>query len=75
MKYVCISLVLCALFNTQSYGSDQDEWIRINQLGYRNNDLKVAVLLSKKSLNLNSFKVVDAISGKTVMTFHKVIKT
>ena len=53
----------------------QNEWIRINQLGYRNDDIKIAVFLSVNSSDLKSFKVVDAKSGKVVMTFDKVIKT
>ena len=53
----------------------EDAWIRINQLGYRNNDIKVAVLLSRKTLNLKSFKVIDIESGKVAMTFDSVIRT
>jgi len=53
----------------------EDTWIRVNQLGYRNNDIKVAVLLSSKPLNLKSFKVIDIESGKVAITFDSVIKT
>jgi hypothetical protein len=52
----------------------QDAWIGINQLGYRNNDIKVAVLLSHKSLNINSFELIDVKSGKVAMTFNNAIK-
>ena len=58
-----------------SFGIEQDTWIRINQVGYLNNDIKVAVLLSTKSLSLKSFKIVDAKSGRVAMTFYKVLKT
>jgi peptidoglycan/xylan/chitin deacetylase (PgdA/CDA1 family) len=75
MKNACISLILWILIQTISYGNEQDEWIRINQLGYRNNDIKVAVLLSKKSLDLKSFKVIDVKSGRVAMTFKNVVKT
>jgi hypothetical protein len=51
MKNICISLILWALMNTISRRSEKDEWTRINQLGYRNNDIKIAVLLCRKSLD------------------------
>jgi peptidoglycan/xylan/chitin deacetylase (PgdA/CDA1 family) len=57
-------LLLCSLCKSETY-----EWIRINQLGYRNNDIKVAVLLSRKKTNLKFFRLVDVKTGKTVMTF------
>jgi peptidoglycan/xylan/chitin deacetylase (PgdA/CDA1 family) len=74
MRNVRISLIFWALINTISFGSKQDEWIRINQLGYRNDDIKVAVLLSRKSLDLKSFNVIDVKSGKVAMSFNIVIK-
>ncbi len=58
-----------------SYSGEPEEWIRINQLGYRNTDVKVAVFLSRKSLDLKSFKVIDAGSGKVVRTFYNIIRT
>jgi hypothetical protein len=51
-----------------------DAWIRINQLGYRTGDIKTAVFLSKRVLNLNSFKVVETLSGKVAITFKNVEK-
>lgn len=75
MKKTCISLILWILFRSISCGNEPDEWIRINQLGYRNADIKVAVLISRKYLDLTSFKVIDVKSGKVVMTFKNGIKT
>ena len=75
MKKTCISLILWILFRSISCGNEPDEWIRINQLGYRNADIKVAVLISRKYLDLTSFKVIDVKSGKVVMTFKNAIKT
>ena len=75
MKNAYISLIFLILSNLISCGSEPDEWIRINQLGYRNNDIKVAVLLSRNLIDLRSFKIIDAKSGKVVMTFKNVIKT
>jgi endoglucanase len=51
-----------------SCSKESEEWIRINQLGYRNNDIKVAVFMSKNQLVLNTFQVIDASSGKVVFT-------
>jgi len=75
MKKTCISLILWILFRSISCGNEPDEWIRINQLGYRNADIKIAVLISRKYLDLTSFKVIDVKSGKVVMTFKNAIKT
>ncbi len=51
----------------------QDAWIRINQLGYRDNDIKVAVLLSLKTITIKSFELIDAKSGRVAMTFNIAI--
>ena len=45
-----------------------NEWIRINQLGYVPNGIKVAVWCSKDEAVLNSFDVIDSASGKIVFT-------
>ena len=44
----------------------QQAWIRINQLGYREADVKVAVLVSKGIMQFKNFSVVDARSNQTV---------
>jgi peptidoglycan/xylan/chitin deacetylase (PgdA/CDA1 family) len=75
MKYVSILLILWILASIISGRSETDVWIRINQLGYRNTDIKVAVLLSRKTLDLKSFKVIDVKSGAVAMTSDHVIKT
>ena len=75
MKNVRKYLIFFALIPVLSCSAKKNEWIRINQLGYRNYDIKVAVLLSRKTLNLNSFKVIDVNSGKVAMAFDKVVRT
>jgi len=75
MINVYIPLIIWTLTSSLSLTHEVDAWIRINQLGYRNNDIKVAVLLSKEPLNLKSFKVIDIKSGKVAMTFDYVIRT
>lgn len=49
--------------------------IRINQLGYRINDVKVAVFISHAGHELKSFRIVEAASGKTVFTGSQPIRT
>lgn len=75
MKNVCKYLIIFALIPVLSCSAGKNEWIRINQPGYRNYDIKVAVLLSRKTLNLNSFKVIDVKSGKVAMAFDNVVKS
>jgi len=41
-------------------------WIRINQLGYLPQATKVAVFMSDNQVNVASFELVDAYTGKTV---------
>jgi endoglucanase len=74
-KNVCISLILWVLILITSCNREKSEWIRINQLGYRNEDIKVAVLLSCKTLNLKSFKIVDAQTGKVEMISENLKQT
>ncbi len=75
MKNLSISLIFCSLICVISCRNEPGEWIRINQIGYRNDDIKTAVFLSVNSLDLKSFKIIDVKSGKVVMTFDKVFKT
>jgi peptidoglycan/xylan/chitin deacetylase (PgdA/CDA1 family) len=72
MKNILILLIACTLTINASGKGQKDSWIRINQLGYRNNDIKVAVFLSTKPVTLKSFRVVDAKSGRTVMTSNEI---
>ena len=75
MKHCLKILVIISLITSISCRSERSEWIRINQLGYRPDDIKVAVFLSKKVLNLKSFKIMEVSSGNVVMTFNNVVKT
>ncbi|NLJ44057.1 MAG: hypothetical protein GX431_10395 [Bacteroidales bacterium] len=58
-----------------SCGSRDKEWIRINQLGYRADDIKVAVFTGLKEKELKSFRLVDVYSGKTVFVNNNPFKT
>lgn len=46
--------------------SAQTTWIRINQLGYLEESVKTAVLISKENYTLTEFELCDAQSGKSV---------
>ena len=45
------------------------EWIRINQLGYLPQSIKVAVFMSEEETHLTEYALVDAFTGKTVYRF------
>lgn len=75
MKNTVIILFLTISVIHLSCKSEISEWIRINQLGYRTGDIKVAVFLSSKKSDLRSFSIIDAATGKEIMTIDNVIKT
>jgi hypothetical protein len=65
-----ISLLVCLAFflSPDIYAQSPKAWIRINQLGYVPQAVKVAVYASKDQANISGFELVDAKSGKTVLT-------
>lgn len=60
-------MLLAAIFLLISCGRNHEGWVRINQLGYRPGDVKVAVYMGKGSNDLRSFRVVDAVTGKVIL--------
>jgi endoglucanase len=62
-KTICIILFTAFAFVATA---QQSSWIRINQLGYPPNGVKVAVLASKLNLNNSSFELIDAKTSKSV---------
>ena len=64
MKY-CLSFFLYYMLCAQTI-SAQQSWIRINQLGYRTHDTKVAVLASKEAIVATEFKLLDAENDKVL---------
>lgn len=60
----CRFLAMALLFFTTTFG--QNAWIRINQLGYATQSVKVAVWCSKDSATVKNFELVDAVSKKNV---------
>ena len=43
-----------------------ESWIRINQLGYLPQSVKVAVFISTEPVKLSNFQIVDTLTGKVV---------
>ena len=52
-----------------------NHWIRINQLGYRTNDLKIAVFTALENYDIKSFRVIETQSGKTVLEKNISVKS
>ena len=50
------------------YPSETTAWIRINQLGYTPEGVKVAVWCGKGKQQISSFQLVDAATGKVIYT-------
>lgn len=74
MKAILLSLLL-AISLQISCRKQESEWIRINQLGYRSNDIKVAVFTGLKEKELKSFRLIDVSSGNTVFENNDPLRT
>src|SRR6188508_872343 len=59
-----IAIVFLFAFTTKQ--QETNSWIRINQLGYQPNAVKIAVWCSKEDLGISSWELVDAASKKIV---------
>lgn len=68
MKRNCYLLTLALLF--AALPGKADEWIRINQLGYLPQSVKVAVFMSEEGTEVKEYTLVDAFTGKPVQTFN-----
>ena len=68
-------VLLTAVILLISCGRSHEGWVRINQLGYRPGDLKVAVYMGNGTNDLRSFRVVDAITGKVILEKKDISKT
>ena len=61
--------LLTLIFAFAALPCKADEWIRINQLGYLPQSIKVAVFMSETKTDVQEYALVDAFTGKTVRTF------
>jgi endoglucanase len=68
MRKTAASFFVFILMFLTSVAQDTTAWIRINQLGYPLKASKVAVLGCKHVLNIKSFDLVNAQTGKKVFT-------
>ncbi|MBP1638114.1 MAG: Cellulose 1,4-beta-cellobiosidase, partial [Bacteroidetes bacterium] len=50
-------------------------WIRVNQIGYLEDDLKVGVWLSSENRQITEFELIDNTSGVTVYHGKKILQT
>jgi endoglucanase len=71
MKDILVIAAFC-LFAC-SCDKNTDIWIRINQVGYRPDDIKIAVLISTGEKIINKFTIED-LSGQTVLTSDKIFR-
>lgn len=72
MKKLFLSIVIMMLGATFAFAG---QWIRINQLGYLPESVKVAVLISEEPIDLSAFDIVNAATGKRVKSFKSVEST
>ena len=63
-RLFALALVVILLFPLQA-----EEWIRINQLGYLPQSIKVAVFMSEEGDQLKQFQLVDAYTQEVVKEF------
>lgn len=61
-------LTWMTLFQSCTQTSSPQSWVRINQLGYEPNGIKVAVWVTKERQDTTSFQVVREASGEAVFT-------
>ena len=64
MKLFVVSLAIVLFFTSSQYVHQTTSWIRINQLGYKPNGIKVAVWCSKEQPAVGSWQLVEISSGK-----------
>jgi hypothetical protein len=65
-KWLLLTLIIILAFIPKN--ETANSWIRINQLGYQPNGVKVAVWCSKDNKVIKTFQLVDAVSKKIVFS-------
>ena len=65
-------IFLLPLFFAAAVSKAQNQWIRINQIGYLEQDSKVAVWVSKNFSKFNTFQIISAKTNKKVYTGTKI---
>ena len=59
-------LVLWAMLVAMCVTASAESWIRVNQIGYLPQDIKVAVMIMEQPEDVKSFKVTNVVTGKSV---------
>ena len=73
MRIFSRKLLLLLLFQLFSFHAfTQNSWIRVNQVGFLEEDVKVAVWISKEERTPDQFELTDAITGNVVYHGEKV---
>jgi endoglucanase len=68
MKKIYWQLLPLLLFSVPLIARNMDSaWIRINQLGYTPNGVKVAVYGSKGNMSISQFALIDSATGKKLL--------
>jgi len=62
------SLLLLMFLPVVTFSQKADTWIRINQLGYKPNGIKVAVWCTKEEKGITNWELVNAQNGKVVFS-------
>ena len=70
-KILLVIFLLPACYGTYAQEGQANAWIRINQLGYAPDGVKVAVLAGKENLAVKEFELVNAATQKVV--FRKTV--
>src|SRR5215204_5735776 len=65
---IWISIAVIILFAFTTKQPEANSWIRINQLGYQTDGVKVAVWCSKEESGISNWELVDAASKKIVFS-------
>ena len=76
MKKILSAFIIAWLFTAcVEQPFDERTWIRINQMGYQPDAVKVAVFISKGDRKIKEFSICDSISGKVVRRYKKPKQT
>lgn len=65
-------LSIFVLLFTFTFAQASSSWIRVNQVGYLENDVKVAVWVSKDSRYISTFQIIDTKNNSVVYTGKKI---
>ncbi len=65
-KYFLVAFLLL------TFSANADGWIRINQIGYLTNSIKVAVLISEEEINITSFEIFNSVDNKKILQLKSV---